>query len=80
MSRYRTSSSSGSSGIFSCGCLILILVINLILGAWSVNFILPHVGGRAIAFWPAVIIGMFAGEITIPVAVIWSLLIWAGAF
>ena len=61
---------SGDTSGFSCGCMIVVIIINLVLGAWSVNYILPALGLDPVSTLPAVIIGMFAGEITIPLAII----------
>jgi hypothetical protein len=57
-----------------CGCYLVILLFNMIVGAWSVNYLLLEFLGRMIPFWGAALIGVFAGEISISVAiVVWLL-------
>lgn len=63
----------------TCGCYLLILTINLFLGAWSVNFLLGLIG-KHIAFIYALLIGIVGGECTIPLAIIVWLLKAAGVF
>ena len=62
-----------------CGCMLLLLVINLLAGGWSVNYILLAFLGKTIPFWGAALIGLFAGEISIPAAIVISLLKFFGA-
>lgn len=72
--RRYTSSSDGSTGLMYCGCLIVILLLNLLIGAWSVNYLLSILLHTTIPFWGAAVIGLFGGEITIPAAiVVWVL-------
>jgi hypothetical protein len=61
------------------GCLIIILafVFNTVVGGWSVDEILSWFG-KDIPVWGNAIIGIFAGEITVPVAIIGKILIWFG--
>jgi hypothetical protein len=63
------------------GCLvtIIILVINLLVGGWSVGEILSWFGKDIPTLWD-VVIGFFAGEITIPVAVVGYVLKVCGVF
>ena len=57
-----------------CGCGILILIINIIIGTWSVNYLLLTLAGKTIPLIGAILIGMVAGELTIPAAiVVWLL-------
>lgn len=58
----------------SCGCAILLLVLNLALGAWSVNYLLLTFLGKVIPLGWAVIVGLFAGEFTIPAAAVVAIL------
>jgi hypothetical protein len=62
----------------NCGCTIFIVVLNLLVGGWSVNYILTFFLDKAIPFFWATVIGLFAGEITIPVAVIVAILHYFG--
>ena len=56
-----------------CGCWIAILILNLALGAWSVNRLLDFLVDKTIPFGWAMLVGLFAGEITIP----FGLIVWA---
>ena len=72
MSRY--SKSSDGSSLVSCGCGLVMLVVNLIFGATSVNYLLTTFLGKALPFGWAMITGLFVGEFTIPTAiVVWIL-------
>lgn len=63
------------------GCLgiIVILLLNVTVGAWSVIEILSWFG-KSIPLLGSIIIGLFAGEISIPVAIIGYILRICGAF
>ncbi len=56
------------------GCCVLVLALNLILGSWSTNVILLTFLGKTIPWIGAALIGLVAGEITIPVAIVISVL------
>jgi hypothetical protein len=57
------------------GCIAFILLANVSIGAWSVAEILSWFG-KSIPWWGDCIIGLFLGEITIPVAIVgWILII-----
>ncbi len=66
----RSSSSSDANFIANCGCIILILLVNFIVGTWSVNYLLLEFAGKTIPTIGAFVIGLFAGEITVPAAII----------
>jgi hypothetical protein len=74
-SRYRSSSGSDGSIVgVQCGCMILVILVNFIIGTWSVNYLLLEFLGKTIPAIGALLIGLVAGEVTIPVAiVIWLL-------
>jgi len=57
----------------SCGCMIIILIVNVLLGAWSVNVLLG-LFDKVIPLIGAIFIGIVAGEITIPLAIIVAIL------
>ncbi len=62
------------SSIFSCGCGFIILLFNLFIGGWSVNYLLLFFLDKTISGFGATLIGLFVGEFSIPVAVvIWLL-------
>lgn len=59
-----------------CGCLILLL--NLLLGGWSVDYLLQFLG-KNIHWIGDVLIGLVIGQFTIPIAlVIWLLQLFGG--
>ena len=57
-----------------CGCLLGFFIANLICGGWSVNYLLSVFFEKTIPWVWAIIIGLFAGEFTIPVAVVVAIL------
>ena len=66
-------------GSFSgCGCIILILLLNVFIGSWSVNYLLEFFLDKTIAWGYAAGIGLFVGEFSIPVAFVMMLLEKAG--
>ena len=69
MSKY-----SNNSNVGGCGCYIAILVFNLLFGGWSVNWLLETLFSKNISFFWDAVIGLFVGEISIPVAVIGAIL------
>jgi hypothetical protein len=62
-----------------CFTVIVILLINLSIGAWSISEILSWFG-KSIPLIASVIIGLFAGEISIPIAIIGWVLRICGVF
>lgn len=62
-----------------CGLIILVVLLNICLGGWSVNEILSWFG-KSIPFWADSLIGLFTGEFSIPVAVVGKILIALGVF
>jgi hypothetical protein len=65
-----------SGATVNCGCFLLALIINLLAGSWSVNYLLYFFLEKTIPFVGAMLIGLFAGEVTIPVAIVIVLLKW----
>lgn len=63
------------------GCLgiIGVLVINITLGAWSVIQILSWFG-KSIPLLGSIVIGLFTGEFSIPIAVVGKILKACGIF
>ena len=53
-----------------CGCVLLYLVISALVGGWSVNYLLTLWAGKTIPFLAAMFLGLFVGEVSIPVAVV----------
>lgn len=66
--------STHQTGFLNLGCCLGILLFNLILGAWSVNIILLEFLGKTIPWFGAMLIGLVAGEISVPVALVISIL------
>lgn len=66
-------------GTASCLTVILILIFNLAIGGWSVNEILSWFGKDIPTFFD-VVIGLFLGEVTVPVAIIGKILLAFGVF
>jgi hypothetical protein len=57
--------------LVSCGCF---LIFNLAIGGISVNYLLDYFLGKTIPFLGAALIGLFAAELSVPVAiVVWLL-------
>jgi len=62
------------SSVVSCGCYLVILVVNLVLGGWSVNYLLSTFLEKTLPFFWASVIGLFIGEFSIPVAIVVKIL------
>ena len=60
--------------VANCGCLIAVLVINLLVGGWSVNLLLDVFLQKTLPIFWAEVIGLFVGEFSIPVAVVVAIL------
>jgi hypothetical protein len=58
---------------------LMVLLINLVVGAWSVNEILSWFN-KDIPTIADAIIGLFAGEVSIPVAIVGTILKAFGVF
>jgi hypothetical protein len=58
----------------NCGCGIALLVFNLVLGGWSVNYLLDVIFEKTIPFFWAMVIGLFSGQFTVPIAIIVKIL------
>lgn len=62
------------------GCFLFFLVFNLVLGGWSVNYLLLLFTGENIPFFWDTVIGLFSGELTIPIAIVLKILQAFGVF
>lgn len=62
-----------------CFTVIAVLLINLSIGAWSISEILSWFG-KSISLIASAIIGLVAGEISIPIAIIGWILKICGVF
>jgi hypothetical protein len=56
-----------------CGCLIVVLFVNIFFGSWSVDTIVSWFGSKIWFGW-AFLIGLFLGQFTISIAVIGNIL------
>lgn len=65
---------SNEESIAKLGCCLIVLLFNSLVGAWSVNYLLSFFLGKTIPFLGALVIGMVAGEISIPVAIVVAVL------
>ena len=66
------------NSLATCGCGLIFVMFNLFIGGWSVNYLLSFFLGKTIPFLGAAPIGLFAGEISVPVAIAIVLLKWFG--
>ena len=62
----------------NCSCMLMVLVFNVVVGGWSVEFLLNFFGRPEIPFWGVALSGLFVGEVSIPVAVVAGLLRYFG--
>ena len=62
-----------------CGVVLFILLLNVTIGAWSVDYILNWFS-RDIPWIGDAVIGLFVGELSIPVAIIGWILQLFGVF
>jgi hypothetical protein len=61
------------------GCFLFIIALNLTVGTWSVIQILSWFG-KTIPLWGSVLIGLFIGEFSVPIAIVGWLLRICGVF
>lgn len=57
-----------TSSFGGCGCTILLF--NLLLGGWSVDYCLNAILGKNIPWYGDVIIGLFTAEVSVPLAIV----------
>lgn len=62
----------------NCGCFLFFVLFNLILGGWSVNYLLLSFAEKTIPFFWATVVGLFVGEFSIPIAIVAKILIHFG--
>lgn len=62
-----------------CGLWFAVVIFNLTIGAWSVDKILSWFGKDISTIWD-ILIGLFVAQMSVPVAIIGSLLKWFGVF
>ena len=64
----------GAATIVNCGCALILVAFNIFVGGWSVNYLLMAFAAKTIPFFWAAAIGLFAGEISVPVAIVVAIL------
>jgi len=72
-----TNDNDDYESIINCGCNMIILIIKILAGGWSVNFLLSLFNEKIPFFWAA-IVALFIGELTIPAAIVIKILIRFG--
>lgn len=63
---------------WTCLAQILIVIAYVILAGMSINYLLPVFGLEQIGFGWALLIGIIAGEVTIPIAIVVMILRFVG--
>lgn len=53
-----------------CGCYTFVILFNLLLGGWSVNYLLHQFASDTLPFIWATVIGFFIAQISVPIAVL----------
>lgn len=71
MVRIRFNSSGGCGLILMI--ILLLLIFNIFIGGWSIGVILGWIGIK-IPFWISGAVGIVAGEFTVPIAIVGSIL------
>ena len=65
---------NNDSGIAQLGCCLGVVIINLTIGSWSVAYLLDFFLNKNIPWIGDALLGLVAGEVTVPVAlVVWLL-------
>lgn len=67
-----------TDGLIRSGCGLLIGLFYLLVGGWSVNYLLDFFLEESISFAGAVLLGLIVGEVSIPVAATVVILKWFG--
>lgn len=66
--------SSDESCMLNCGCFSILIAFNLLIGGWSVNYLLQFFLGKTIPLLGAAVIGLFVAELSVPVAIVVAIL------
>lgn len=72
-------SSDGVDVFINCGCSLLLVIFNLWIGGWSVNYLLAFFLDKTIPTLGAMLIGLFTAQLSVPVAIVIALLRYFGA-
>ncbi|MBD5589275.1 hypothetical protein [Clostridium botulinum] len=62
-----------------CSAFIILFIINITIGTWSIIEILSWFG-KSIPLWSSILLGLFTGEFSIPIAIIGKILKICGVF
>ena len=54
----------------NCGCILAIVIFNVLIGGWSVSYLLAFFFSKTIPFLGAALLGLIVGEVSIPIAVV----------
>lgn len=66
---YGSGAVAGTSGL-SCGCIVVILITNLLLGGFAVDYCTNTIAGLNAPFWADCIAGLFLGQFAVPLMII----------
>ena len=70
----RKINNTGSLLGYQCGCIILVMIFNSLIGGWSVSYLVITLLDKTISFWGACLIGLFTAQFSVPAAIaIWLL-------
>ena len=61
---------SRNTGGGGCGCFLMILIFNLLLGGLAFQYSLKTVFNRDVPWYTDVVCGLFLGEIVVPAAIV----------
>jgi hypothetical protein len=67
------------NGEWGCVGITAIMIINAMIGGWAVDMILSWFG-KSLPFCADMVIGLFTGELAIPIAIVGNILRFFGVF
>jgi hypothetical protein len=70
---------AGAGGGGCCGCYAALILFNILLGKWSIDYIGMTGFGVTVPVLPAIIGGLLLGEFTVPAAILVWILAASGA-
>lgn len=62
----------------TCGCVALVILLNISVGGWSVDYLLKFFLDKNIPFIGDALIGLFIAEFSVPIAIVVALLRYFG--
>lgn len=63
-----------NENVMGCGCVVTLVSFNLLVGGWSVDYLLTFFLSENIPFVADMFIGLFTAELSVPVAVVVAVL------